>query len=844
MDSNSSSPTPNAARDLEAVANEATRSDDASVHITSVHITDAEPHRAHDFSDLTNAVLALVGAILLALFSLYLHGVTSGVEEDAHTVGDLLNDWLFALPLSFLQQATMVVITISVVVQMLSHREWWQTVISMLGFLAGIAAAIAVSQLITVIDYQPLIDSLRSASHVQYLFPELSAGLTAFLTCAGPRRSRSTLGWSWNTMFTVSALLVMLSANSFVSMAIALLLGRMVGLIIRYAVGSPSFGVWGEDLVDAARSVGLEPESIQYRGDTSTRGTLQVPGAPSAYSADDDLTYNSRRYLVITRSGERYTASVADTQRHSQNYLRQLWQWLKLTGLSLRHDRSVVDMTHHHFLMLLALRDAGLSAVGPYAVADSHESSVLFLHENANIQQVSFDEFTQLSEADAVSVLSYLDAAHQRGITHRHISPNALARETDHLILCGWENGDLASSATNIAADRVQILILLSALLGIDTTLSAAQKVWDKATLSSVAPYIQNVLIPSSVRELAGWSRTLSKEVRSRLIAVTTSEDTEPDTVELVALSRFNVRNFITAFLIVVALSVILTQLNIRAVVESVQNANPVFALVSLLAGCASWFGTSLTLATYMDREKRDYLGIFMSQVAQSFAAVSMPAGVGPAFVNLRFLRKTGHKNTAATAAMSAVVAVQFATTFLLMVALGMFTGNNGLTGLVPTGTLAVLLGVVALGIALSMLVPPVRQFILVKLLPRVKNFARQFILLLTQPGKVALGALGSVFQNLMLGLSFWAALQAFNMPASFIETTFIFLVANTIGSAAPTPGGLGGVETSLTVAFTGVGIPSAVALSAALLFRVMTYWIRIPLGALAMSWLGRKNLI
>lgn len=36
-----------------------------------------------------------------------------------------------------------------------------------------------------------------------------------------------------------------------------------------------------------------------------------------------------------------------------------------------------------------------------------------------------------------------------------------------------------------------------------------------------------------------------------------------------------------------------------------------------------------------------------------------MPAGIGPAFVNLQYLRKSGYRNTTATAIMSAVLAVQ-----------------------------------------------------------------------------------------------------------------------------------------------------------------------------------------
>ena len=71
-----------------------------------------------------------------------------------------------------------------------------------------------------------------------------------------------------------------------------------------------------------------------------------------------------------------------------------------------------------------------------------------------------------------------------------------------------------------------------------------------------------------------------------------------------------------------------------------------------------------------------------------------------------------------------------------------------------------------------------------------------------------------------------------------------MFLLANALGSAVPTPGGLGAVEAALTFAFTSVGVPPAVALSATLVYRGAFYWLRIPLGALAMKWLDRHNLI
>ena len=54
----------------------------------------------------------------------------------------------------------------------------------------------------------------------------------------------------------------------------------------------------------------------------------------------------------------------------------------------------------------------------------------------------------------------------------------------------------------------------------------------------------------------------------------------------------------------------------------------------------------------------------------------------------------------------------------------------------------------------------------------------------------------------------------------------------------------MGAVEAALTFPSTSVGVPPAVALSATLVYRVAFYWLRIPMGALAMKWLDRHNLI
>lgn len=251
-----------------------------------------------------------------------------------------------------------------------------------------------------------------------------------------------------------------------------------------------------------------------------------------------------------------------------------------------------------------------------------------------------------------------------------------------------------------------------------------------------------------------------------------------------------------------------------------------------------------MTLGCFMDADKRNPIGLYCSQMASGFTAVSMPAGVGPAFVNLQFLRKSGYRNTAATAIMSAVWRCRAGTTIILLLLIGIFTGRNTLSGMIPTNTLILVITIVALVISAAMAIPPVRHIVTEKYLPIVNSYARSLVNVLSHPKKLAFGILGALVLNISTGLGFWIALMAFGCHTNPVETTFIFLLANTLGSAVPTPGGLGAVEAALSVAFTAVGIPSTIAVSATLVYRIAFYWLRIPMGAVAMKWLDRHNLI
>jgi uncharacterized protein (TIRG00374 family) len=69
-----------------------------------------------------------------------------------------------------------------------------------------------------------------------------------------------------------------------------------------------------------------------------------------------------------------------------------------------------------------------------------------------------------------------------------------------------------------------------------------------------------------------------------------------------------------------------------------------------------------------------------------------------------------------------------------------------------------------------------------------------------------------------------------------------VYLTGSALGSIIPTPGGLGAVEAALTAGLTAAGVPGGVAVSAVLLFRLITFWLPVPVGWAALNYLERKH--
>ena len=154
-----------------------------------------------------------------------------------------------------------------------------------------------------------------------------------------------------------------------------------------------------------------------------------------------------------------------------------------------------------------------------------------------------------------------------------------------------------------------------------------------------------------------------------------------------------------------------------------------------------------------------------------------------------------------------------------------------------------VLAGLVVLALAV-LAVPAGRRELRARVSPMLDQVLPRLLEVAQQPRKLALGIGGALLLSLSYIGCLAACVAAFGRSVPIASIAVVYLTGSAIGSILPTPGGLGGVEAALTAGLTAAGLPGAVAVSAVLLFRLLTFWLPVPFGWAAMSYLEREQAL
>jgi uncharacterized protein (TIRG00374 family) len=102
----------------------------------------------------------------------------------------------------------------------------------------------------------------------------------------------------------------------------------------------------------------------------------------------------------------------------------------------------------------------------------------------------------------------------------------------------------------------------------------------------------------------------------------------------------------------------------------------------------------------------------------------------------------------------------------------------------------------------------------------------------------------GAILGKIANIVAFWLSALAFDVDISFPKAGALYMIASTIGSAVPTPGGVGGIEAALTAALLSFGVDSASAAGIVLLFRLLTFWLPTVPGYAFLQYTRRRHIV
>jgi|GEM_PF-73630 len=809
--------------------------------------------------DVVDIVISILAILIIWTIGTVASATTRGVTMDV--LQFQLIRQILILPVNLVEGLIILITPIMVIIS-LALRKRLHTIIQVIvtsvvaavgGWIIAILTGLLPAYLTIPLSVDRLIATQGHRSGFVIAINLVLVTLCAMFTSAGEAQSMRAIRWGWIGVWVILILGVLRSSMTLPVAFISVFLGRAFGSGSRWIMGYDDQRAKGVTLVEALLGIGITPSRI-VRTDLDTtieplstwavaenaRGRLtQVPadlgdiGITITRRPDPD---HNRHYQVWSDTGLTYELIVMDPGQELTGTLLEMWNNLRLRGISRWVSPSLkAQAERSSFTTLQALR-AGVFTQEPIAIASANDSIIMVLSALPPTTPL-----TELGERASDEVLDraweQLRYAHTRGISHRALTPEAVVVDASSDVwLLDWDSGEVATTELNQSIDIAQMLVLTALAVGPQRALEAGRRCVGDETLIACAPVIQKPVLPASVNQMLRRSDLLS-DLRAALVG-----DSEAESAPTADLQRFRPRTILTIAVAFIAVFIVVSSLNFNDLVSTVKSANPWWMAASAALACLIWVGSAVPLMA-LSPEKLRFGDTLIAQVAASIITVVAPAGVGPAALNLRYLRKRRVPTAAAVTTVTLMQISQALITIILLL-LVMVSAGSSLSVSLPYGTILAVVAVVMLAVGVIVAVPKVRRWIWAKIEPTWQQVYPRLLWIIGQPRRLAAVVAGNLLMNIGYVGAFWTAMVAMGGSLNFSTVAITYLTANAAGSFIPSPGGIGTVETALTSGLTVAGVSSSVAIATALLYRLVTFYGRIPFGWLAMKYMERKDLI
>jgi glycosyltransferase 2 family protein len=597
------------------------------------------------------------------------------------------------------------------------------------------------------------------------------------------------------------------------------LLGWSVGLVTRLALGAASTRPPGTAVAAALIGCGLD----------LTRLELVEPG-PSG----------GRRYAGSGPGGP-VDVRVLDRETFGTAIARRVLRRARLRGPSTRGPSLTVrGAVEHHALMTMAVAKAGIKAPELLAAVEVGPSAAVMAYRAPEGSALTPTGQTSLSEDDLAAFWHLLAQLQGARIAHRGlIVDHLLLDEHGRAALSEAGTGDIAAAELSLRLDVAQLLTTLALIVGPKRAVASGVSSLGSPAIVKALPLIQAVAMDASTRSALREQKGLLRSVREEVLELVP----EGEPVEQVELRRLTPRALVTVLGGGIAAYVLLTQLAQVNIAQVLARAQWDWALAVLGFTVLSITGASLVI-TGAVTARLSFFRTYLTQLAVAFSGLVAPSAIGNIALNMRYLQRAGVEPAVAGGSIGLAQLAQFSSYFVLLLLSSVLAGTGQQASFTPP--LAAIIGlIVAVALLLvALAVPPGRRLVIGRFLPVVRRVVPRVVAIFQDPRKVTTLFAGALLLDMSFVAALTSATRAFGATPSIAAVGVVYFAGAIIGSAVPTPGGLGGVEAALSAGLVAVGLDASVAVSSVVLFRLCTYWLPIPFGWASLNYLQRAGAI
>lgn len=853
------------------------------------------PARVHRPSDLMRLLVGFLAIVLLLAIAAFAHGTTSGLEQDINKGTGQAPDLLIKIA-GLASSIAILLVPVAFAIERLIKRDGLRIADGVLA--AVLAHGVTLATDLWVAKAAP--DSIQEAltqpspGDIHALTDPVHgylAPVIAYMTAVGMSRRPRWRAVLWVVLLLDAFSMLVTGYTTPFSIILTVLIGWTVAYGTLYAVGSPNVRPTGRTLMAGLRHVGFHPVSAAREE------------APEATENGD----RGRRYFVTLEDGLPLDVTVVDREQQAQGFFYRVWRRLTLRGITTRRSlQSLRQALEQEALLAYAAIAAGANAPKLIATSELGPDAVMLVYEHTGGRTLDSLPDELITDDLLRDTWHQVQALQSRRIAHRRLAGDAiLVDRSGMVILTDLRGGEIAAGDLLLRMDIAQMVTTLGLRVGAERAVESAVGVLGPDAVADCLPLLQPIALTratrATLRKLARERAHREREAvleASRQDKLARAEEARKDTtpvlekpgkkavraeqraekraidealdeareedlltqirhqvllirpqapVEPARLERVRPRTLISFIAGAIGAYFLLTQLTHIEFGTLFDNAEWGWVAAAVLFSALSYFAAAMSLLGFVP-ERVPFLRTVAAQVAGSFVKIVAPAAVGGVALNTRFLQRSGVRPGLAVASVGASQLFGLGCHILMLLSFGYLTGTEKTPSLSPSRTVIAGLLTVAVLVLVMTSVPFLRKFVVTRVRSLFAGVVPRMLDVLQRPQKLVTGIGGMLLLTACFVMCLDASIRAFGheetTTLSLASVAVVFLAGNALGSAAPTPGGVGAVEATLTVGLIAVGLPKEVAAPAVLLYRLLTLWIPVLPGWLFFNHLTRKGAL